>query len=276
MAKEIYHLEQDLATIETKTADLAAEICDAYEIYLQLLAEFLAKYLIFAGYQICTKFYAENFLSLSLTQRQNLQQSLRQISAQGDRNLQHLIAQLQSGLESSRSDQVDNLPSSEDISESIPELPEGKSFDNPEYLLQVLSKLEQAMVKILQGMSNNANLLLQEANVLSAQLPAKVLEAATQVEGSNSSVSGTMNLINVLVEIEQEESDQNSDLTKITAIYLRLGEIEFAESSLSIQRSQIRDLVASLKNLAQQYRKSKKQLTLAQAEAAWRASWFED
>ncbi len=276
MAKEIYHLEQDLATIETKTADLAADICDAYEMYLQLLAEFLAKYLIFAGYQICTKFYAEDFLSLSLTQRQNLQQSLRQISDQGNKNLQHLIAQLQSGLESTKPEKVDDLSSGEEISESIPELPEGKSFNNPEYLLQVLSKLEQAMVKILQGMSNNANLLLQEANVLSAQLPAKVLEAATQVEGSNSSVSGTMNLINVLVEIEQEESEENSDLTKITAIYLRLGEIEFAESSLSIQRSQIRDLVASLKNLAQQYRKSKKQLTLAQAEAAWRASWFED
>ncbi|CCH65707.1 hypothetical protein RINTHM_12470 [Richelia intracellularis HM01] len=57
---------------------------------------------------------------------------------------------------------------------------------------------------------------------------------------------------------------------------LRLGEIEFANKQLSSLRKQIRYILGKLNKLGRQYQQKQREYSIAEAESAWRASWFED
>ncbi len=87
---------------------------------------------------------------------------------------------------------------------------------------------------------------------------------------------GPPNLLNLIIEIENDEESANSNVTHIMAINLRLGEIEFADSTLLSQRKQIRNILIQFGKLGREYQKKHQELTIAEAEAAWRSSWFED
>jgi len=85
-------------------------------------------------------------------------------------------------------------------------------------------------------------------------------------------VIGSPNLLNLLIETENsEEPDESSDT--IVAINLRLSEIEFADVKVRAGRNQIEPgnaaEIAGAGVLKQQER-------AVEAEAAWRASWFEE
>jgi hypothetical protein len=80
----------------------------------------------------------------------------------------------------------------------------------------------------------------------------------------------------LVIEIEDEQQSEDPSLTKIMAINLRLGEIEFADAALSSERKQIRNILVQLNRLGQEYQKKQRERSIAEAEAAWRASWFED
>jgi hypothetical protein len=84
------------------------------------------------------------------------------------------------------------------------------------------------------------------------------------------------NLLNLVIEISNEEDSEDSSLTQIMAIHLRLGEIEFAEATLLSERKAIRNILMQLNKLGREYQKRQRELKIAEAEAAWRASWFED
>jgi hypothetical protein len=76
-------------------------------------------------------------------------------------------------------------------------------------------------------------------------LPAAVLEAAAKVEASAESATGSSpNLLNLLMETDNDGDLEESSLTRIIAINLRLSEVEFADPSLSAGRNQIRKLTA--------------------------------
>jgi hypothetical protein len=107
-------------------------------------------------------------------------------------------------------------------------------------------------------------------------LPAAILEAAAKVEASSEPTSGSPNLLNLLMETENEEDSDNSTLTRVVAINLRLSEIEFADPSLLTLRNQIRNLSTKRRKLQQEHHKRQRERSVAQAEAAWRSSWFED
>lgn len=83
------------------------------------------------------------------------------------------------------------------------------------------------------------------------------------------------NVLNVVVEIESEQK-KGEGLTQIMAVNLRLTEIEFADSQVSVARKQLRILHGQLQKLRRDYFKKQRELAVAQAEAAWRASWFDD
>ncbi len=86
---------------------------------------------------------------------------------------------------------------------------------------------------------------------------------------------GPPNLLNLVIEIENEQQSEDSGLTQIMAINLRLGEIEFADVTLSSERRQIRSILVQLNKLGREYQKKHRERAIAEAEAAWRASWFE-
>ncbi|AFY79295.1 hypothetical protein Ple7327_4164 [Pleurocapsa sp. PCC 7327] len=284
-------IKQDLATIEEKVANLAVELRALYGRYLKLLGHSARKQLILASYQICTQVYPESFLKLSGSDRQKLQENLRRLG----KNLQfQLLALLDLPIHSSDPSDVATLeaeelllpPSEEASSPAETEIqaqePESEKIANPEDLIRWCQQIEQGIQETLETLSQEVNFYLQEAQILPAQVPVKVLEMAMQTEASAASASGSPNLLSLLIETEREgerESPapkENAKITKLTAIHLRLAEIEFSDPTLNIERDRVRTWLEKLKKIRQQYRQLQREYAIAEAEAAWRATWYED
>ncbi len=79
MARTIQQVKQELEALEQTVAETATQLRKTYDDYLDILSESAKKQLILAGYQLCTKIYAESFLELSFNQRQKLQTQLREL-----------------------------------------------------------------------------------------------------------------------------------------------------------------------------------------------------
>ncbi len=68
---------------------------------------------------------------------------------------------------------------------------------------------------------------------------------------------------------------RTANVTHLVALQLRLTEIEFTDSTTSAWRSKLRAKLMKLKKLAQLYKRKQRQRAIAEAEAAWRACWFD-
>ncbi|MEH1947595.1 MAG: hypothetical protein V7K77_11675 [Nostoc sp.] len=286
MARAIERIEQDIAALQEAIRAIATELQSAYASYLNSLGLAVRKQLILASYHLCTQGYPENFLHLSLNQRQQLQQAIRKL---GQLAAEQLLIYLTS--EESAEDEVDEEDEIDEVDEVDEEVtPSSSSLflntSNSQYLTANTSdpielakwqqKLEEVAQEILKKLSHDANLLLQKAGVLPKKLPEPILAAAAAAsEASAEVMPGPPNLLNLVIEIENEQQSENSGLTQIMAINLRLGEIEFADVTLSSDRKRIRSILVQLNKLGREYKKRYKEKAIAEAEAAWRASWFE-
>lgn len=303
MVRAVEQIEQNLAKLEEVNTLLASEVHETYSKYLALLGQAVRQQLIMATYRVCTQGYPDSFLNLSFNQRQQLQIGLKQLGGQAIAKLiSHLdpsddIDQEEEQDESGETEESEEtnlkidtqlLEIEEESSEATPtpvavEMPSPE--DEPEaaedtstleQLAQWQKKVEQAIDRTLQTTSTSTNTLLQEAGIIPKKLPTAVFEAAAKVETSSDTTAGPPNLMNLLMEIESNEEDEDSSVTRIIAVNLRLPEIEFADPSLSVARNQIHQLLAKAKTLRQKYRKKQRELAVAKAEAAWRACWFEE
>ncbi|XWK85846.1 MAG: hypothetical protein U7127_16630 [Phormidium sp.] len=302
MARAIERIEREIGVLEQTIAELAEEFYKIYSRYLTALGQGIRQQLIVATYHLCTQSYPQEFLSLSFNQRQKLQQTIKQLA---DNTAQELIFQVNSPMqEKSRSLSINELEISELqelIEESIAEVEpqdsdeekpfsESDSFEsnpeattekpntqikNPEALLQWQEKLENAIAKSLQKVSRDSNLKLQQAGLLPKKLPEPVLEAAAKVEAAAETMPGPPNLLNLVIETESERESQSSTVTNLVAIHLRLSEIEFPDSTLTTMRQQIRNLSVRLHTTRREYQKKQREKAIAEAELAWRASWFD-
>ncbi|MGV0103696.1 hypothetical protein [Nostoc sp. DSM 114167] len=287
MARAIERIEQDIAALQEAIRAIAIELQSAYASYLNTLGLAVRKQLILASYHLCTQGYPENFLHLSLNQRQQLQQAIRKL---GELAAEQLLIYLTS--EESGENEVDEMDEGDEMHEVDEEVtPSSSSLfldtSNSQYLTANTSdpielakwqqKLEEVAQDILKKLSHDANLLLQKAGVLPKKLPEPILAAAAAAsEASAEVMPGPPNLLNLVIEIENEQQSEDSGLTQIMAINLRLGEIEFADVTLSSDRKRIRSILVQLNKLGREYKKRYKEKAIAEAEAAWRASWFED
>lgn len=297
MARAVDRIEQDLAALEEAIAFLKAEFHNTYSQYLKLLGKAVRQQLILAGYQVCTQGYPESFLSLSFSQRQNLQQAIRKRGEQVQEDLLSHLQPLKPLPETGGTDIVKETASCEDeqtqeaSQEQLPQLPEmpiskdaavntlesaDQQLSQPEQLQEWQEQLEEAIAQTLQNLSLDSNRLLQTSGIISHKLPPAVLEAAIQVEASAESTVGSPNLLNLLMEAESEDETEDSNLMRVIAINLRLPEIEFGDPTLSAARNQIRKLSARLNTLQREYHKKQRERAVAQAEAAWRSSWFDE
>ncbi len=300
MARAIERIEQDLAALENAIALLATEFHASYSQYLTVLGQAMRQQLMLAAYQVCTQGYPESFLGLSFNERQQLQQSLRKLVGEAQ---EQLLSSLEDPNHLSETDSQEQqqsnseeLPESrqptiqEELLESLEMLVDsnitqaapqtlGLAKAQPSrsgQLLQWQEEIEQTISQILQKVSVQTNRLLQQTRIIPDKLPAQVLEAAAKSEASGEPTPGAANLLNLLVETKNEEDSEDSTLTRIIAINLRLSEIEFADPNLATARKQIRNLFAKAKKLHREYRKIQRERSVAQAEAAWRACWFDD
>ncbi|MDZ8053250.1 MAG: hypothetical protein RMX68_025485 [Aulosira sp. ZfuVER01] len=148
---------------------------------------------------------------------------------------------------------------------------------NPMELAAWQKSLEKLIQHTLKKASHDANVLLQKISILPKKLPQPILEvAAAASEASGEVIPGPPNLLNLVIEIENEQDAEESGLTRLMAINLRLSEIEFADPKLSSARKQIRNILIQLNKLGQDYQKKQRERSIAEAEAAWRAIWNDD
>lgn len=295
MARTVEQIERDLANLRQAVRAIASDLQKSYTRYSEQLGQAVRQQLILACYHLCTQGYPERFLKLSLSQRQELQQSLLQAARQAQVSL---VEQFQNkGSESTDApvtDEAFTLDTSPAVADNEPALPlelgdEDAEVDNdppavrlpiesietPQQLSDWLEHHEDAIADKLHDVSQSANRLLQRANVLPGKLPEPILDVAAKSGLATEATSSIPNLLNLLVEIESDEDEQTPSVTHIMAIKLRLSEIEFADANLSALRMSLRELMARLNQLKREYHKRQQELAIAQAEAAWRSSWYE-
>lgn len=135
--------------------------------------------------------------------------------------------------------------------------------------------LESAMVAQLRAVSHSANRLLQQSDILPQKLPEPLLEALAKAETAGDAVTGTPNLLTLMLESESK-GEEESTVTQIMAIRLRLAELEFNDTQLTAKRQRIRAMSGRLNQVGREYQKRQREQAIAEAEAAWRASWYEE
>lgn len=295
MVRPVEQIEQEIATLNQAVEAIAQEFHDTYSQYLVALSKSVRQQLILASYHLCTHGYPERFLDLSLPQRQDLQQSLRHLAKQiGKRLAEQLqpvqsmrifsLAELEAGdrfedrdfgdLDPEASDPETLDPETEDLAASPDQvMPSSDLPLTPKMLVRWQENLEQSITEQLQDLSHAANRLLQQVEVLPSRLPEPVLEVASKSDLISETAGGPPNLLNLLIESDAEE---DTAITQVTTIRLRLAEIEFSDSAVAVWRSKIRSLSAQLNRLTREYQKQQKEKAIAQAEFAWRSSWYED
>ena len=292
-------IEQDLAGLEEALAALTLEFRSTYEGYLTALGQAARQQLILACYHLCTQSVPESFLKLSLDGRQKMQQSVRRLAAASEENLRCLATKSEAEIEEEAEEDIEE-EAEEDIEEDIEEYMEEdiefptinyqfpekdyqlESANSPEKLARWQNSIEKSIAQTINLLSRDTNRLLQQYGILPSQLPEPVLEAASQVESSGDSVAGPPNLLNLIIETDASPAPQNLSETPypralhLTAIKMRLSEIEFADGATSAWRQQIRNLSLRLNSLGRDYQKKQRELAVVEAESAWRSSWFED
>jgi len=290
MARGVEQIERDIAALEEAVSAIAIELRSAYASYLTALGQAEQQQLILASYHLCTQGYPEAFLSLHFSQRQQLQQAIRKLGQYAANQLFALTkTELDLGAgedgETGRGGEKE-MGGGEDDANFAPSPPHpltpspspspSPQPSNPMELATWQQNLELAIASILKILSRDANRLLQQAGILPKKLPEPVLEAAAKAEASAEAMPGPPNLLNLLIETENNDQEsEDSGVTYIIAIHLRLSEIEFADATVRAGRNQIRNLLSKVSKLGRDYHKKQRERAVAQAEAAWRASWFE-
>jgi len=283
MLGAIEQIEQEMIALKEAASVIAQDSCSTYASYLEVLGRAVRQQLVLASYHLCTQIYPQAFLGLSLIQRQQLQQTLQQLGQQAEQRLQNSLRLLAA--------------------------PEGAQLEDPDQLSQAIAQLEQAIAEELQRASSEANLCLQSYGILSGTALEIVLKVAAKAEALGGAITGPPNLLTAVVETEEvdpsprapaidfrpeaaqgpqliledqsqsasEESDlpQQRETTsaEIVAVYLRLGEIEFADSTVMRWRNRLRKLVAQLGELQREFTRKQQERTIAEAETAWHDSW---
>jgi hypothetical protein len=264
MAKAIEQIERELTKLKESSLQLGEELEQAYKKYFADFVLAIEKQTIQACYYLCTNDYPEAFLQLSYSQRGHLLKSIQRV-------IKHAIADL------------DNKLFSPQVEENQTEIPiittiNSDRFATPEDLYNWQKDIERSLYKTTQIISHKINLLLQQSQILPTNLPKAVLEATTKGGERGENMTDIPNILTMLVEENDEdddESDRRPGIIKLDILYLRLTEIEFVDMVVMSWRKQINQLVTKISNLRREYRNKQKELKIAEAESAWRNSWFD-
>ncbi len=290
MAKSLQKIRQEIEQLEQQSTDFFTELNELYKRYLEALNLSIKKQLVLAVYEICTKIYPEEFLQLSYSTREKLQGNIRELCQPLESKFlayitfpqptptatltEQILTQL--SLINNQEFQIHNEKKDDSISQ----------IENPEDLVLWCKRVEQGIRMIIHNLSQDVNRELQKNNIIANQLPPQLLEMALQTEEGGMSSGNTPNILNLLIETNKKESDeedeneddednQESQIIKVSAVHLRLSDIEFSDPQLSIQRQQIRQKLDIVKKMRKAYQIIQRENAQAQAEAAWRSSWHE-
>ena len=170
---------------------------------------------------------------------------------------------------------LENIAAEELDSDKLQEI----NFSNPEHLVLWQRRIEKNLKQTLDDTSRQVNKSLQDANIIPSRLPTKVIDMAIQaheVTGNGNKVNSLPNILNLVIETEKESKSNKPKVAQISLLRLRLSEIEFTDASVSLQRNKIRNFSRKIEQLRKQYRAKEREYAIAEAEAAWRAGWYEN
>ncbi len=235
-------ITQELARVEAAIARVVGELASQYQDYLQILGGVLRQQLISAAYQVCTEIAPEAFLQLSMGQRQSLQGQIRDLATRAGQSLWELV-----------------------------DLGEGKSTEE---MLQLPSQWGVAINKALQVAAYDLNGILAGVGILAEQLPLGLLENAAKTEVINPNLNQP-NILSIVVE-EQGVEGHKPKSKKVAAVYLRLVELEVRYPELGVLAGNLRSQLNKLKHLEREYRHYQREHQVAEAVAAWRATWSDE
>uniref|UniRef100_A0A832H5M3 Uncharacterized protein n=1 Tax=Oscillatoriales cyanobacterium SpSt-402 TaxID=2282168 RepID=A0A832H5M3_9CYAN len=276
----VERIEQEITELHKAVAILAEDFYQAYSEYLSALGQALCQQIVMSGYHVCTQGYPRQFLALSLSQRQALQQNFRALAKQSQANLMNLL---------NKPDSEETQPEDAEVAALFdhPE-PEASKVENalprsltPTALAEWQNTLETAIAQEFGSVSAKANRLLQQAGVLPKKLP-EFLQATTNSQIEEMTHSSDM--LSLLLEAQanstasdEEEGEEGPPLVvQIVAFHLQLSDVEFGDATATALRNRLRSLSARLKKIGQLFRKKERELAIARAQDAWRSAWFED
>jgi len=274
MAKPIEQVEQDLTKLRMASSQLGIELTTIYKSYFASLASTLKQQSIQGCYYLCTNAYPEAFLKLSYNQRSQLLKTLQRV-------INNAVVDLVVQIEPSAQTNDDDEPTGELT--AIPTL-QKDWFATPTSLSTWQQQLEAEISHSLKEISYKVNLLLQQGQVLPQSIPRPILEANPQADRQGGSIMNIPNLLSVLIEQEDPNAEKLTDrqeddvpnVLQLHSLYLRLTEIEFSDGTVLSCRKQINQLVNKISVLQREYLQKQQELKIAEAESAWRNSWFED
>jgi hypothetical protein len=272
MAGSIEQIEQDLHQLRKVSIQLGGELTAAYRSHFASLAPTLKKQSIQGCYYLCTNCYPEAFLKINYNQRAQLLKTLQRV-------IGNAIANLVIHIEpSARMSNNEDEPTGELT--SMPIMPIDW-FATPTSLSTWQQNLEEEISHSLKEISYKVNLLLQQAQIMPPNIPKLILEASSEADLQGESTVNVPNLLSMSIERESTEEQQLDDddfpqIVQIHSLYLRLTEVEFSDVMTLSLRKNISQLVNKINILRREYLQKQQELKIAEAESAWRNSWFED
>ena len=155
------------------------------------------------------------------------------------------------------------------------------NLSNPHHLLLWQKRIETKIRKTLEDTSIRANKCLQKFDIIPSHLPSKAIDVALKAQKGNSGgkLRSIPNILNLVVETDKEQKKNkqfSANATQISLLRLHLSEIEFSDAAISSKRNEIRTLVKKVQKLESLYKQKKHEYIKAEADAAWRSSWYED
>jgi dGTP triphosphohydrolase len=87
-------IEQEIAELETAIAKVEDQIKAAFVQYVDAIAQAIQSQLIMSAYKLCTHVHPEQFLQLSLSERQQLQQDLQALGQESTNNIRVKLKQI--------------------------------------------------------------------------------------------------------------------------------------------------------------------------------------
>jgi hypothetical protein len=247
MVATLEQLRQDIIQLEQKTAGVVEKVRTAFSAYCDVLKDSVQRQLILASFHLCTQTYPESFLSLSFSERGELQKQLQLL---GQQLAQELALSCESFLNA-------------DINTA-------SSRIAPDVFLEQWEELEETIVDTLRLYSRKVNEQFQSTGLLQVTSLGKLMDIAAKAEGAGRSITNPPLLLKALV-----DSKESVELVPepVVALYLQLSDLEFTDPELMGGRQKLRPLLQTLTQLQQAYEQKQEELLVAEAIAAWRSSW---
>jgi hypothetical protein len=292
MAKPIEQVEQDLEQLRTTSRELGRELTAAYRSYFGCFAPTLKQQSIQGCYHLCTNFYPEAFLKLNYDRRAQLLKTLQRVISNAIADLAvHIEPSSRTGNDDDDDD--DDEPTGELT--AMPAIPIDW-FATPSSLSTWQQNLEEELAHSLKEISYKINLLFQQAQIMPPNIPKPILEAIPEADRQGGNIANVPNLLSVLIGQNSHRPDRDDDeeelelelplgnliqrddppqIIQIHSLFLRLTEIEFSNVTVLSLRKNIAQLSSKVKMLRREYAQKQQELKIAEAESAWRNSWFE-